>query len=73
MLTVLPLIVGMICAWLGRTRADENGLLLVIRTVTAPTNDNEAHAVDFSSCDELTIPLGSPSLKKPGFLDLVNK
>src|SRR5580700_7850432 len=59
--------IGVICAWLGRIRAEVKGLLFVTCTVTEPSNENDVHEVARSSVDELLIPLGWPFGKNPGF------
>jgi hypothetical protein len=53
------LITGRIFQWLGKILADVNGLLFVIRTVTAaPLNEKLVQAVDFSRVEDVLIPLG---------------
>jgi hypothetical protein len=65
--TELPLTIGIICAWLGRIRAEVKGLLFVTSTVTEPAKENDAQEVACSSVEELLIPLGWPLAKNPGF------
>ena len=65
--TVLPLPVGIICAWLGRIRAEVNVLVLFTWTVTEPAKENDVQEVACSEVEELLIPLGCPLGRNPGF------